>query len=99
MKDFGLASLVYIGVNVGIYIVGGLIVVVFTSGGYSYLQTYTVWLLVFCAVVGAGYIYAVKRKRERMRRITLLLPLILAIHIIGSLAWPYIEPLLNQARN
>lgn len=99
MRDFGLASLAYIGVNVGIYIVGGLIVVLFTGGGYSCLQTYIVWLMAFCAVVGTGYIYAAKRKHQRMRRITLLLPLILAIHVIGSLAWPYVEPLLSQARN
>ena len=99
MKYFGLASLVYIGVNFGIYLLGALIIVLFTDGGYSYTQTIAVWLLSFFAVVAAGYTYAVKRKHDRLRRVTLLLPLILAIHVIGSLAWPHVKPLLSQARN
>ena len=98
MKDVGLASLVYIGVLIGTYLVIGLIAAVFNIS-IPDLYAYPIWFLAFCAVVGAGYIYAVKRKRERMRRIALLLPVILAIHIIGSLAWPYVEPLLDQARN
>ena len=98
MRDFGLASLVYIGVLIGTYLVIGLIAAVFNISVPD-LYAYPIWLLTFCTVVGAGYIYAAKRKRERMRRIALLLPLILAIHVTGSLAWPYIEPLLNQARN
>ena len=89
MKDFGLASLVYIGVNVGIYIIGGLIVVLFTDGGYSYTQTFAVWLLSFFAVAAAGYTYAVKRRHDRMRRIMLQLPYILAMNVMALFVWIY----------
>lgn len=97
MINFSLASLVYIGVLVGTYLVIGVTAAIFNISVPD-RYGYPIWFLAFCAVVGAGYIYAAKREHERMRRITLLLPLILTIHIIGSLAWIYVEPLLSHAR-
>ena len=87
MRDFGLASLVYIGVNIGIYLVGGLIVVLFTDGGFSNMQVFTVWLLAFFVVVGAGYAYAVKRRHDRMRRVMLQLPFILVMNVMALFVW------------
>ena len=101
MRDFGLASILYIGIQIGIYLVIGLTWAIFQPSVLSnvYINNYiTLMVLPFLVLVAAGYIYAVKRNHERMRQIVLKLIMVFAIHLIGSLAWPYIEPLLSQSR-
>ena len=101
MRDFALAGLLYVGIQIGIFMVGGIIAAIFTPEILSnvYINNYiTLVALPFLILSAAGYIYAVKRNRERMRQVVLNLFMVFAIHQIGSLAWPYVEPLLSQAR-
>ena len=102
MKYFGIAGLLYVGIQIGIFVVVGIIAAIFTPGILSnvYINNYTTLVaLPFLVLSTAGYIYAVKRNRKRMRQVVLNLFVVFAIHQVGSLAWPYVEPLLDQARN
>ena len=101
MKDFAIAGLLYVGIQIGIFLVGGIIWAIFTPKILNniYVNNYiTLVALPFLALVAAAYFYAVKRNRDRMRQVALNLFVVFAIHQIGSLAWPYVEPLLSQAR-
>ena len=102
MKYFGIAGLLYIVIQIGIYLVVGIPAAIFQPSILSnvYINNYiTLIILPFLMLVASGYIYAVKRKCERMRQVALNLFVVFVIHLIGSLAWPYIEPLPRQARN
>ena len=102
MKYFVIAGLLYPVILVAIFLVVGITAAIFQPSLLSnvYINNYiTLIILPFLVLVAAGYIYAVKRKRERMRQVALNLFAVFVIHLIGSLAWPYVEPLLNQARN
>ena len=101
MKDFAIAGLLYLGIQTGIFLVIGITWAIFTPNILNnvYVNNYlTLTILPFLVLVTVGYIYAVKRNRERMRQVALNLFVVFAMHQIGSLAWPYVEPLLSQAR-
>ena len=101
MKDFAIAGLLYLGIQTGIFLVIGITWAIFTPNILNnvYVNNYlTLTILPFLVLVTVAYVYAVKRNRERMRQVVLNLFVVFAIHQIGSLAWPYVEPLLSQAR-
>lgn len=101
MRDFAIAGLLYVGIQTGIFLVGGIIWAIFTPKILNniYVNNYiTLVALPFLILSTVGYIYAVKRNRERMRQVVLNLFVVFVIHQVGSLAWPYVEPLLSQAR-
>ena len=102
MKDFAIAGLLYIGLQIGIWFFVVIPVALFAPSevySSSYINNRVALIILpFLAVATAGYIYAVKRNHERMRQVVRNLFVVFAIHQIGSLAWPYVEPLLNQAR-
>lgn len=102
MLYFSIAGLLYFPIQIGIYVIVGMTAAIFQPSVLSnvYINNYiTLVTLPFLMLVSAAYIYAVKRKRERIRQVALNLFVVFVIHLIGSLAWPYIEPLLSQARN
>ena len=92
MRDFGLALPVFYGMVFGVML-GSSLIAAAIGIGLNIMPVLAVWLATFLAVVAVGYIYAVKRRHDRMRRVMQQQPYLLAMHVMALFVWAYcIQP-------
>ena len=97
MKDFAIAGLVYIGLNIGVVVAIGTPMVIIGTNEFFGIGLSILRLLTLGIVLVAGYIYTSVRGHERARRITLYITLLLVFHTMALeiLGWYFTIPMLS----
>ena len=97
MKDFAIAGLVYIGLNIGVVVAIGTPMVIIGTNEFFGIGLSILRLLTLGIVLVAGYIYTSVRGHERARRITLYITLLLVFHTMALeiLGWYFTTPMLS----
>ena len=97
MKDFAIAGLLYIGLNIGVVLAIGTPMVIIGTNEFYGIGLSILRLMVLGIVLVAGYIYTSVRGHERARRITLYITLLLVLHTtaLEILGWYFTTPMLS----
>jgi len=97
MKDFIIAGLLYIGLNIGVVLAIGTPMVIIGTNEFFGIGLSILRLFALGMVLVSGYIYTSVRGHERARRITLYVTLLLVLHTtaLEILGWYFTTPMLS----
>ena len=97
MKDFAIAGLLYIGLNVGVVLAIGTPMVIIGTNEFFGIGLSILRLSALGIVLVAGYIYTSVRRHERAKRIMLYITLLLVLHTtaLEILGWYSTTPMLS----